>query len=124
MAAHAQMLKHAKAPDAMHGQGIYQSGCVACHGDHGNGAPQTSTEFKRPSTFPDFMNCSQTTAEPDSIWKAMIVLGGLGSQIARFGEGMNTSSMFAYIIFVIFMAMMLNFGLTRLERRFKFVREA
>jgi hypothetical protein len=76
MAAHAQMLKHAKPPDAMHGQGIYQSGCVACHGDHGNGAPQTSTEFKRPSTFPDFTNCSQTTAEPDSTWKAMIVHGG------------------------------------------------
>jgi ABC-type nitrate/sulfonate/bicarbonate transport system permease component len=46
-------------------------------------------------------------------------LRGLGSQIARLSEGMNTSMMFAYIIFVIIVAALLNLGLTRLERRFK-----
>ena len=45
-------------------------------------------------------------------------LRGLGSQIARLGEGMNTAEMFAYILFVIMMAAVLNFSLTRLERRF------
>ena len=43
---------------------------------------------------------------------------GLGSQIVRLGEGMNTPEMFAYIVFVIFFAILLNLGLTALEKRF------
>jgi ABC-type nitrate/sulfonate/bicarbonate transport system permease component len=45
-------------------------------------------------------------------------LQGLGSQIVRLGEGMNTAEMFAYIIFVIFVAAVLNFGLSGLQRWF------
>jgi mono/diheme cytochrome c family protein len=58
------------------GERIYKSGCIACHGDNGTGAPQTLTEFKRPDTFPDFTRCDQTTAEPNSTWKDIIVHGG------------------------------------------------
>jgi mono/diheme cytochrome c family protein len=71
-----QTLHYPKPPDAKNGERIYKSGCIACHGDMGKGAPQTSTEFRRPDTFPDFTQCSGTTAEPNAAWKAVIVHGG------------------------------------------------
>ena len=43
---------------------------------------------------------------------------GLGSQIVRLGEGMNTPDMFAWIIFVIFLAITLNVSLTLLQKKF------
>src|SRR5690242_20323318 len=58
------------------GERVYNSGCIACHGANGVGAPETMTEFKRPSTFPDFTRCDQTTPEPNSAWKDVIVNGG------------------------------------------------
>lgn len=42
-------------------------------------------------------------------------LGGLGSQIVRLGEGMNTSEMFAYIVFVVLLAAILNAILSTLQ---------
>src|SRR5215469_6695504 len=62
--------------DVENGERLYKAGCVTCHGAGGNGAPQTLTEFKRPDTFPDFTRCDQTTPEPNSMWKAVIVHGG------------------------------------------------
>ena len=58
------------------GERIYKAGCIACHGDKGTGAPQTLTDFRRPDTFPDFTRCDQTTPEPNSAWKDVIVSGG------------------------------------------------
>ena len=66
----------ARKGDLKSGKRIYESGCNACHGAAGTGAPATLTAFERPRTFPDFSQCSQTTAEPDMFWKAMIVHGG------------------------------------------------
>lgn len=62
--------------DVKNGERIYKSGCITCHGADGTGAPQTLTEFKRPDTFPDFTRCEQTTPEPNSAWKDVIVNGG------------------------------------------------
>jgi mono/diheme cytochrome c family protein len=62
--------------DVKNGERIYKSGCIACHGANGSGAPETLTEFKRPDTFPDFTRCDQTTPEPNSAWKDVIVNGG------------------------------------------------
>src|SRR5205814_8533363 len=62
--------------DVKNGERIYKSGCIVCHGANGQGAPETLTEFKRPDTFPDFMRCDQTTPEPNSAWKDVIVNGG------------------------------------------------
>jgi mono/diheme cytochrome c family protein len=62
--------------DVKNGERIYKAGCIACHGDKGTGAPQTLTEFTRPDTFPDFTRCDQTTPEPNSAWKDVIVNGG------------------------------------------------
>jgi len=75
-ALHSQTIRYAKPPDAKNGERIYKGGCIACHGDTGKGAPETSTEFTRPDTFPDFTDCSGTTPEPNSAWKAVILHGG------------------------------------------------
>ncbi len=48
---------------------------------------------------------------------------GLGSQIVRLGEGMNTPAMFAYILFVILLAMALNACLSGMQARFVAHRE-
>lgn len=45
-------------------------------------------------------------------------LRGLGSRVVTLAEGMNTVEMFAYILFVILMAALLNVSLTRLQTRF------
>jgi len=62
--------------DVKNGEHIYRAGCIVCHGATGTGAPETLTEFKRPDTFPDFTRCDQTTPEPNSAWKDVIVNGG------------------------------------------------
>jgi len=62
--------------DVKNGERIYKSGCIACHGTNGVGAPETLTEFKRPESFPDFTRCDQTASEPNSTWKDIIVNGG------------------------------------------------
>jgi ABC-type nitrate/sulfonate/bicarbonate transport system permease component len=45
-------------------------------------------------------------------------LQGLGSQIVRLAEAMNTAEMFSYILFVILIAMALNAVLSLAQRRF------
>jgi mono/diheme cytochrome c family protein len=62
--------------DVKNGERIYKSGCIACHGTGGRGAPEALTEFRRPDTFPDFSSCDQTTPEPNSAWKDVILHGG------------------------------------------------
>lgn len=73
-----QTLRYPRPPSAMHGREIYRGGCIACHGEMGRGAPLTQTEFRRPASFPDFTECSQTTSESNVTWKAIIVNGGPG----------------------------------------------
>jgi len=74
--AFAQTLRYPRKPDPTNGAAIYHDGCVACHGATGKGAPETSTEFERPDTFPDFTRCDQTTPESNMQWKAVVVRGG------------------------------------------------
>lgn len=71
-----QTLHYQKPANPENGERIYKTGCITCHGDLGKGAPRTSTEFLRPDTFPEFTQCSATTAEPNAAWKAVIVHGG------------------------------------------------
>ena len=71
-----QRLDLKRKPDVDNGKRVYNSGCNTCHGATGKGAPQTSTVFKRPGTFPDFTVCSQTTPEADMQWKGVVVHGG------------------------------------------------
>lgn len=71
-------IQEAAARGLTSGEAIYQAGCAGCHGPRGEGAPQTSTVFDRPSTFPDFTDCAGTTPELDVDWKATITQGGHG----------------------------------------------
>ena len=72
----AQTLQYHRTPNPDKGRAIYRNGCVSCHGENGKGAAETSTEFKRPDTFPDFSRCDQTTPEANYTWKAIIKYGG------------------------------------------------
>jgi mono/diheme cytochrome c family protein len=76
--ASAQTLHYTRRPNAERGAIVYKSGCIACHGSEGKGAPETSTVFVRPDTWPDFSRCDQTTSEANSAYKAVIVHGGRG----------------------------------------------
>jgi mono/diheme cytochrome c family protein len=71
-----QTLKRTHTPNISKGRTIYNDGCIMCHGATGRGAPETSTEFKRRNTFPDFTQCEGTTPEADSAWKSVITHGG------------------------------------------------
>lgn len=86
----AQTIHYANHPDAKAGKLVWDGGCIACHGSTGDGAPMTHTEFKRPDTWPYFTKCDQTTPEPNSEWKDVILYGGRArgfSQIMpAFGE--------------------------------------
>lgn len=72
----AQTLSYPKPPDPRNGEHIFKNGCIACHGADGRGTIQTTAGFKQPRTFPDFTKCDQTTPEPNSAWKDVIVHGG------------------------------------------------
>src|SRR5665213_1354571 len=72
----AQRLHYEQHPDVKDGEKVYKGGCIACHGGDGKGAPNSSTVFLRPDTFPAFTDCAGTTPEPDGNWKAPIVHGG------------------------------------------------
>src|ERR1022692_1548687 len=86
----AQTIPGRRTPNISNGRPIYNDVCITCHGPKGNGAAQTSTEFKRPGTFPDFTRCDQTTPEADSAWKTVIVHGGpnfgLSTIMPSFGQ--------------------------------------
>jgi mono/diheme cytochrome c family protein len=100
----AQALKYPKPPDPGDGKQIFNNGCVACHGADGRGTPQTIAGFERPDTFPDFTKCDQTTPEPNSAWKDVIVHGGPSrgfSQIMpAFGELLTSEQIDDLIAYV------------------------
>lgn len=58
------------------GEQIFKSACVACHGPNGRRNAQGHRGFEPPRTFPDFTHCDQTTPEPNSASKAVIINGG------------------------------------------------
>ena len=72
----AQAIHYAHPPDARAGKVVYEHGCIACHGAEGKGASPSLTVFRRPSSFPDWTACDQTTPEVDSAYKSTIVHGG------------------------------------------------
>jgi len=86
------------------GEAIYNAGCAGCHGARGDGAPQTSIGFDKPSTFPDFTDCPSTTPELDVDWKATITQGGHGRGFSRimpsFVEALTSQQIDAVIGYV------------------------
>ncbi len=100
----AQYLNYSFKANPKIGKQIYQAACISCHGSEGKGAPQTLSVFKRPSSFPDFSRCDQTTAEWNTSYKAVITHGGpaLGfSQIMpAFGEALNSEEIDDIIAYI------------------------
>jgi mono/diheme cytochrome c family protein len=76
------------------GAQIYRAACAACHGADARGTPRTIAGFEPPRTFPDFTKCDQTTMEPNSAWKAVIVHGGpyrgFSQIMPAFGEALTS----------------------------------
>jgi mono/diheme cytochrome c family protein len=82
-AGQAPAVSQSAARELTSGEEIFHRGCAGCHGPNGEGAPQTSIGFDRPSTFPDFTDCAGTTPELDVDWRATITEGGYGRGFSR-----------------------------------------
>jgi Cytochrome C oxidase, cbb3-type, subunit III len=80
-AIHAQTLAQQLA--ARSGQEIYLAACSACHGETGDGAPESATVFIRPDTFPHFDRCDETTPESTKDWTATVRDGGVARGFSR-----------------------------------------
>jgi len=61
---------------AQTGEKVFKSACAACHGSDGRGTAKEIAGFEKPRTFPDFTACDQTTPEPSTAWKDVILHGG------------------------------------------------
>jgi mono/diheme cytochrome c family protein len=76
------------------GEQIFKSACAACHGADGRGTPKEIAGFERPRTFPDFTACDQTTPEPNTTWKDVILHGGptrgFSDIMPSFGEALTS----------------------------------
>src|SRR5258708_4219906 len=81
--------------DGKNGDHLYNSGCITCRGADGRRAPETLAEVQHPDTFPYFTRGDQTTPEPSSVWKDVILDGGPArgfSQIMPAGGELLTSA--------------------------------
>jgi mono/diheme cytochrome c family protein len=58
------------------GAQLFAAGCAGCHGPDGSGAPDSTVGFEKPSTYPDFSACNQTSPEVEADWRAVIHDGG------------------------------------------------
>lgn len=72
------------------GAELFAAGCAGCHGPEGSGAPDSTIGFEKPSTYPDFTACDQTSPEVEANWWAVIHDGGKARGFSRimpaFGE--------------------------------------
>jgi mono/diheme cytochrome c family protein len=65
------------------GPDLFVAGCAGCHGPQGSGAPDSTVGFQKPSTYPDFTSCSQTSPEVEADWRAVIHDGGKARGFSR-----------------------------------------
>ena len=75
------------------GKQIYDSGCAACHGADGKGAPPGAVGFDTP--VPDFTDCGFSSPEPAPDWIEIVRLGGAARAFDRmmpaFGDALSTN---------------------------------
>lgn len=65
------------------GAELFAAGCAGCHGPEGSGAPDSTIGFEKPSTYPDFSACDQTSPEVENNWWAVIHDGGRARGFSR-----------------------------------------
>ena len=58
------------------GKAIYEAACAGCHGADGSGESQDRAGFERPTTFPHFNKCDESTPEYTIDYAASIRNGG------------------------------------------------
>jgi mono/diheme cytochrome c family protein len=84
------------------GAAIYAAACVACHGAHGEGTPESIAGFTRPETFPHFDTCDETTPESTRDWKAVIRDGGpargFSPIMPAFGDALSSAEIDAVLV--------------------------
>jgi mono/diheme cytochrome c family protein len=91
-------------PRQLHVQGgkaIYEAACAACHGANGDGTPKAMAGFDKPTSFPHFDKCDETTPEFTRDYKASIRDGGPArgfSAIMPSFSGVLTSSQMDQVI--------------------------
>src|SRR4051812_4536651 len=75
------------------GAELFAAGCAGCHGPRGAGALDSTIGFEKPSTYPDFTSCEQTSPEVQADWWAVIHDGGKARGFSRimpaFGDLLN-----------------------------------
>ena len=74
----------------LEGADLFAAGCAGCHGPQGSGAPDSTIGFEKPSTYPNFSACDQTSPEVEADWYSVIHDGGKARGFSRimpaFGE--------------------------------------
>jgi mono/diheme cytochrome c family protein len=71
------------APGLTDGAELFAAGCAGCHGPQGSGAADSTVGFEKPSTYPDFTSCAQSSPEVQADWWAVIHDGGKARGFSR-----------------------------------------
>ena len=97
-------LRSAVRPDGLMGAELFDAGCAGCHGPEGSGAPDSAIGFEKPSTYPDFSACDQTSPEVQQDWWAVIHDGGKARGFSRimpaFGELLTTEQITSLVEYI------------------------
>src|SRR5438876_19488 len=51
------------------GKEIFEAACTGCHGQGGQGQPESTLGFEKPPQFPDFTDCNGSVREEVVDWK-------------------------------------------------------
>ena len=86
------------------GAELFAAGCAGCHGPDGSGAPDSTIGFEKPSTYPDFTGCDQTSPEVEADWGAVIHDGGKARGFSRimpaFGDLLTPEQITSLVKFI------------------------
>jgi len=86
------------------GAELFAAGCAGCHGPRGSGASDTTVGFEKPSTYPDFTSCEQTSPEVEADWWAVIHDGGKARGFSRimpaFGDLLSPEQITALVRYI------------------------
>jgi len=86
------------------GAELFAAGCAGCHGPRGSGASDSTIGFEKPSTYPDFTACEQTSPEVQADWWAVIHDGGQARGFSRimpaFGDLLNPEQITALVRYI------------------------